>query len=156
MPREAPNWVTNDLVRNNLLLYNYVAGAVGPLGCGLTVYMGDDVTGPRTALTNHSDYNGYLAGDGTPTLRQHWNPNNTLPAWQARYREDLHSRALALGYSISAGTFRLNDPQAAAKLGFANPLPAGADWRQPNPTQVGASVRVWPSRAKPPARMAGN
>lgn len=148
MPREAPNLVTHDLIRNNLLLYNYVEGVGGPLGCDLTVYMGDDVSGPRTALTNHSDYNGYLAGVGTPTLRQHWNPNNTLSAWQKRYQEDLHSRALALGYSIRAGTFRLNDPRAAANLGFADPLPAQADWRQPNPAQVGASLRVWPSKAK--------
>lgn len=150
MPREAPNFVTNDLVRNNLVLYNYVAGPSGPLGCDLTLFMGDEPDGPRTALTNHSDYNGYLAGDGTPTLRQHWNPDNALSAWQKRYREDLHSRALPLDYSISAGSFRLDDAGAAAKLGFADPLPAQADWRQPNPSQVGASMHRWPSRAKRP------
>ena len=153
MPREAPNDAAHNVVRDNLLLYNYVEGAAGPLGCDLTVYMGDDATGPRTALTNHSDYNGYLAGDGTPTLRQHWNPNNTLSAWQTRYREDLHSRALALSYSLGAGTFRLDGPQAATKLGFAGPLPAQAGWRQPNPAQVGASLRAWPPQSGMPANM---
>ena len=148
MPREAPNVVTNDVIRDNLLLYNYVDGGGVPVGCDLTVYMGDDVDGPRTARTNHSDYNGYFAGDGTPTLRQHWNPNNTLPAWRARYREDLHSRALPLHYAVRAGTFRLDDPKAAADLKFAGPLPAQAGWRQPDPAEVGASVRVWPSKTK--------
>ena len=144
MPREAPNFVTNDLVRNNLLLYNYVEGANGPLGCDLTLYMGDNADAPRAELTNHSDYNGYLAGDGTPTLRQHWNPNNTLTAWQTRYREDLHSQALPLDYTIHAGAFLL-DAGAAVKLRFASPLPATVDWQQENPAQVGASMRMWPA-----------
>ena len=148
MPREPPNDVTNDVVRNNLLLHNDVQGAEGPLGCDLTLYMGDDPNGPRTSLTNHSDFNGYLAGDGTPTLRQHWNPNNTLPVWQKRYREDLHSRALALAYSVTAGAFRLDGPAAPATLAFAAPLPAGAGWRQPKPAQVGSSLRAWPAGAK--------
>ena len=123
MPREAPHVAANDVVRDNLFLYNDIAGATGPVGCDLTLFMGDDANAPRTVLTNHSNSNGYLAGDGTPTLRQHWNPDNTLPAWQKRYGEDLHSRALPLRYTAGAGAFRL-DERDAAKLGFATPLPA--------------------------------
>ena len=137
MPREG-DWTLEDChVLDNLLLDNYLAGPTGPRGCDLTIYMGPNVDSNRTVLSNHSDYNLYAAGPGIPTLRQHWNPNNSLEQWVQRFSEDTHSRAQPMLWQLRGDRFDLTDPDAAAKTRFATPVPDSLNWKPAEPACVG-------------------
>jgi len=143
MPREGEFVLADDQILDNLLLGNTLDGANGPRGCEITVFMGDKPEGPRTVMSNHSDHNLFASGPGFPTLRQHWNPDNSLADWQKRYGEDLHSQAMPLNWSLAGDGFRLTDfnPPAAPA-----PLPAELGW-QPAKAQVGCGLERWPDPA---------
>lgn len=144
MPGDATAPAVNDLVQNNLLLRNYVAGAAGPRGCDLILFLDPDSAGKRRLMTNHSRSNLFEEGLDIPTVRAEWGTDIRLDTWQRRFGEDAESRALPFGYRVFGDTFRITEPQATAKRAIATPLPAGLPWTPANPALVGSSIANFP------------
>jgi len=143
MPRGKDWPLENVSVLNNLLLRNYISGPGHPRGCDLTLHMGPWVGGPpkRTVMSNHSDCNVYSTTGCTPTMRHHWNPDNTLQQWQERFGEDLHSKLMPAGFELHGMGFKLLTPEG---LKVAGPLPTALDWNPQAPNRVGCSRTQWP------------
>lgn len=145
MPGDASAPAANDLVQNNLLLRNYVAGKSGPRGCDLILFLDPDKVGKRRLTTNHSKSNLFAEEVNIPTLRAEWNTDVALGAWQQRFGEDMESRALPFGYRVFGDTFQITDPRAAAKRALATPLPPGLPWVPAEPKLVGSTITNWPA-----------
>lgn len=145
MPREDPFTLAEVNVLNNLLIRNYVTQDTITRGCDLTLFMDADGEegnpGKRRNLTVHSDYNLYANTTWVPFMRHHWNPNNTLPQWQERFAEDLHSRLMPITFESRGTGFRLLTTDG---LDVAGPLPAVLDWKPQDAQRVGCTRTQWP------------
>ena len=142
MPR-GDDWPLEDVhILNNLLLGNYLAGPTITRGNDVTVYMGPKPeTFERTVTSNHSDHNVFANNSWTPTMRQHWNPDNTLGQWRDRYGEDLNSVETNVPYEQRGTGFRLPTDDVP-QVGTA--LPAELPWQPKDPKRVGAERTSWP------------
>lgn len=144
MPR-GDDWpLENVQVRNNLLLRNYVAADTITRGCDLTLFMGCKDSDPyrRTVTSNHSDYNLYADTSWTPTLRDSWNPNNTLAQWRERFGEDQHSALAPVGLELKGTGIVVKLPQ---NLPAAGPLPDAVRGLLPPLPHVGCRHTQWPA-----------
>ena len=146
MPR-GPKWPLEDVnVLNNLLINNYIPADTVTRGNDLTVFMDnedDTAAFKRRNTTNHSDYNIFAATSWTPTMRHHWNPDNTLAQWRERWIEDLHSKQMPVAYEQEGTSFRLLTSEG---LDCATALPEGILWRPAKPGRVGCERTQWPER----------
>ncbi len=126
---------------NNLLLYNYVAGADAARGCDLTL----EIPAPDeiAAANRHSDYNVFADNSWTPTMRPNWNDNYPLAAWQKQFGQDLHSRLMRVGYRRFSTGFELLTRQGLDS-GGALPKAVTDVWKPAKPKQVGATRMQWP------------
>ncbi|MGD0092812.1 MAG: hypothetical protein ABSE73_23115 [Planctomycetota bacterium] len=144
MPRGAEWPLENLHILNNLLVRNTIAAEGAARGCELTVFMGcPGETYTRTVASNHSDYNVYADGPGTPALRHSWNPDNTLQEWQQRFGEDQHSKLLPVSvrFGFKGTGFALLSREG---LNVAGPLPEQCGWKAATPGQAGAAIMQWP------------
>jgi len=142
MPRGEDWPLENVWVMNNLMIANYTTASDFTRGCDLTVYMGAQPdTYERTVLSNHSDYNVYAGGAWSPTMRHHWNPDNTLDQWRDRFGEDMHSVAIPVQFQRKGTGFAL---PARDGLDIGGPLPEGITWRPASPGRVGSDIARWP------------
>jgi parallel beta-helix repeat protein len=145
MPREDPFTLEEVNVLNNLLIRNYVTQETITRGCDLTLFMNAEdapgTLGKRRNLSVHSDYNLYANSSWVPFLRHQWNPNNTLPQWQERFAEDLHSQLMPVAFETRGTGFKL---LTTAGLDVAGPLPAAVAWTPPDPRRVGCARTQWP------------
>ncbi len=140
MPREDPFKLAEVMIYGNLLIGNYLAAQGPPRGCDLTLFMGvDPQRNQRTVLNCHSDYNVFSNAAWQPTVREHWNPDNTLETWQRRFGEDRHSRLLPVSMRLRGYGFEL---LPSKELAGAVPLPDACPWREGR--EVGASRQRWP------------
>ena len=139
MPREGPFVANNDRVFNNLLIHNYFPADTLTRGCDLTLF----VYPPAEQATagNLSDYNVYANNCWTPTMRESWNPDNTLGNWRKNFGFDLHSKLMPISYDDSQGGFKL---LSSHELDVAGPLPTQCPWKPANPKRVGSSITTWP------------
>jgi hypothetical protein len=143
MPR-GDDWTLEDVhVLNNLLIRNYVTQDTITRGCDLTLFMGAGDRPPlkRTVMSNHSDHNLYANTSWTPTMRHHWNPNNTLDQWRSRFGEDMHSRLAPIDFEMRGTGFKLVTQEG---LDVAGSLPSELNWKPANPARVGCSRTQWP------------
>jgi parallel beta-helix repeat protein len=143
MPRGDVDPLQHERVLNNLLIRNYIAAQTLTEGCDLTLYMYPPFQEDKTALRqpeadNWSDFNVFAANDWVPTIRYHWNPNVTLPEWQKRFRQDLHSRVMPVPFERRGQDFKLLSSEG---LDVAGPLPETLlkIWKPKNPKRVGAT-----------------
>jgi hypothetical protein len=146
MPR-GDDWpLENVFVRNNLLVRNYVTADTLTRGCDLTLFMGclDNAPYVRTVTSNHSDFNVYANTSWMPALRDSWNPDNTLAQWQERFKEDVHSTLLPIGFRQKGTGFalRLREP-----LPNATPLPDALRAIFQPPRKPGCRRTAWPDVA---------
>ena len=143
MPREDPYTLEDVHVLNNLLIRNYVTQDTITRGCDLTIFMGTTDREPykRTVTSNHSDFNLYANTSWTPFMRHHWNPNNTLDQWRARFGEDMHSRLAPIDFEFRGTSFMLVTRDG---LDIAGPLPDHINWKPQNPARVGSVRTRWP------------
>jgi len=142
MPRGKDWPLENVHIRNNLLVRNYVTAETVSRGCDLTLYMGCPEYGPykRTVTSNHADYNVYANTSWTPTMRHSWNPNNTLPQWQERFEEDVHSTQKPVAFSLKGTAFALTDREELAAPG---PLPEAVRAILPSISHAGCRRCEW-------------
>lgn len=114
-------------------------------GCDLTLFMGCRKSAPhtRTVLSNHSDYNAFANTSWAPTMRDSWNPDNTLAQWRARFKEDAHSALVAVDFRQRGTGFALQTWD-----GLPKPEPLPSDLRQliQPPPHVGCRRTAWPAR----------
>lgn len=144
MPR-GDDWpLENVRVLNNLLVRNYVTADTVTRGCDLTLFMGCREAAPftRTVTSNHSDYNAYASTSWTPTMRQSWNPDNTLAQWQERFGEDVHASLVKVDFRQRGTGFALRTPDKSSKPG---PLPDDLRASIHPPPHVGCRRTVWPA-----------
>ena len=145
MPREDPYTLEDVHVLNNLLIRNYVTQESITRGCDLTLFMNAEgqewSPGKRRLMTVHSDYNLYANTSWTPFMRHHWNPNNTLDQWRARFNEDMHSHLAPIEFEMRGTGFRLLTQEG---LDVAGPLPDPVNWKPQNPARVGSVRTQWP------------
>jgi parallel beta-helix repeat protein len=147
MPRDGFP-LQNDRVLNNLMIRNYIATDTLATGCDLTLFayppLQEEKNNPpltQAQADNLSDFNVFADNHWTPTLRHHWNPNNTLADWQKKYGQDLHSRQMPVPFERTGLGFKLLSTQG---LDFAAPLPPECKWRPSNPKRVGSTITQWP------------
>ena len=145
MPRDDDWPLENVRVLNNILVRNYITADTVTRGCDLTLFMGCRESAPhtRTVLSNHSDYNAFANTSWAPTMRDSWNPDNTLAQWRARFKEDAHSALVAVDFRQRGTGFALQTWD-----GLPKPEPLPSDLRQliQPPPHVGCRRTAWPAR----------
>ena len=146
MPRGDEWPLENVHVLNNLLVRNYVTADTLTRGCDLTLFMGCRDAAPytRTVLSNHSDYNTFANTSWVPTMRDSWNPDNTLAQWRERFGEDVHSSLVPVDFRQKGTGFALTTLDGLSK---AEPLPSDLSKLVQPPPHVGCRRTAWPARA---------
>jgi parallel beta-helix repeat protein len=147
MPRDGFP-IKNDRILNNLLIRNYSAGDTLTRGCDLTLFayppLQEEKNNPpltQAQADNLSDFNAFANNNWTPTMRQHWNPDNTLADWQKKFNQDPHSRQMPVPFDRTGQGFKLLSTQG---LDIAAPLPPECKWQPSNPRRVGSTITQWP------------
>jgi hypothetical protein len=99
-----------------------------------------DANDKRIDTSNHTDFNVFAA---PAVLNPGSNGIRTLPQWQQRFNEDLHSRILPLRFDVLPTGFRLLTRDG---LDTAGPLPQEVTriWKPKHPKRVGADLTQWP------------